>query len=156
GVAPDLLGWWTLMQHHGAPTRLLDWTASAFVAAYFACETDRRDDGAVWVLDSHALAERVTQVFGVSFPSANEFAPRCLDRMAVRAVWVISRPRATERIVAQQGVFTVAEQILTDHDTELTRLANGNDDVFFRIVIPSVLKKPFLRRLRRLNISAGT
>jgi len=34
----DTLEWWALMHHHGAPTRLLDWTESAYVAAFFALD----------------------------------------------------------------------------------------------------------------------
>ena len=51
----DLLGWLSLMQHYGAPTRLTDWSASPFVACYFAYERPLdREDAALWMLNANA------------------------------------------------------------------------------------------------------
>src|ERR1700739_1556162 len=46
------LEWMALMRHHGAPTRLLDWTRSPYVAAFFAIAEAREDEeSAIWAID---------------------------------------------------------------------------------------------------------
>ncbi len=55
---PDdgLFEWLAIMQHHGAPTRLLDFTRSLFIAAYFAV-IESPGDACVWALNTWQLHE---------------------------------------------------------------------------------------------------
>jgi hypothetical protein len=56
----DLLSWLATMQHYGAPTRLLDWSESPFVALWFACESIADEDSALWALNAYMCRREIT------------------------------------------------------------------------------------------------
>jgi hypothetical protein len=56
------LEWLALMRHYGAPTRLLDWTYSLYVALFFSlAESNVKKPATVWALDTAWLRNRMKQ-----------------------------------------------------------------------------------------------
>jgi hypothetical protein len=141
---------WELLvaaQHHGLPTRLLDWTYSPLVAAHFAT-LDRQIciDRAVWRLDW----KKVHRAFGFPelalliqdldelFVKGGRFSPSTLfnrDRKEKPFACMIEPPSLDARIVAQAAVFTLCSDKSQPFDVFLEE--HGVGDALTRFVIPA-------------------
>jgi hypothetical protein len=85
--------WLMLAQHHGVPTRLLDWTMNPLAALFFACRGHLDADGVVYVLAELPLLE--TQVVR--------------DPFRVDEDYYIRPPHISPRVAAQTSCFTVSK-----------------------------------------------
>lgn len=156
----NLLQWWALMQHHNAPTRLLDWTGSIFVATYFAVEQNWDRDGVIWVLHARTLIDQVEVMFTEMMKlRLEEDFSRLQNPGTNRGIMIWPPDVRSERMAAQQGCFTFSYNILENHETIIDEVfghLNEGSKLYFKIVIPSKLKPSLLRYLRSMNITANT
>lgn len=49
---------WSMLQHYGAPTRVLDWTTSPAISLYYAVNENFESDGAIFIFNSEILDSR--------------------------------------------------------------------------------------------------
>ena len=152
--------WMFLMQHHRAPTRLLDWTESPLASLYFAVNEEKhlRSEAAVWCLDPVAL-NKEARVTGFKFANEipafgiddvlNSYLPSGVDDSTTFMLPVaIVGPRNTARMAAQQGVFTVNHQ---DHKPIETI---GETKHVWRWIVPASAKMRLREELRLLGFTA--
>ena len=140
-------------QHHGVPTRLLDWTYSPLVAAHFATarQSLTHGDRAVWRLDwkcvhrAFGLPELALLLEDVERMLGERDAPctpwmlferaQGKDAEAQRAfACMIEPPSLDARIVAQSAVFTLTSDTACPFDAFLER--HGLAGALTKYVIP--------------------
>lgn len=158
-ILDDDLRCLAMMQHHGAPTRLLDFTKSPYVAAFFALER-ARGDAALFALDTPALWQ--------STPSFDPSLGREQIDLRVQGnferyfsvnrnpiLWVGEPAEMDRRLVAQSGLFVVPGQLELPLP-EILRHYDADGPLLRKIVLPLALRERAMRALYRMNITQAT
>jgi hypothetical protein len=140
------------MQHYGAPTRVLDWTESPFVALYFAVEKDFDAEGAVWIVNE----PEVEKLLEAKYPEYKKTtALACRNPESPRSLRFLRISPHTDRMGQQQTMFSVSPAANADHGQIIADAISTEGDVkcFRKWLIPRELKVSFLRHLRAMNIT---
>lgn len=150
--------WVCLAQHHGVPTRLLDWSENPLIGLFFAVESDASDrgpvDGKLFSLDPDSLntntAGRPTGVLLLGQDALlDEYLPSFEPKMKQGGLAVVA-PQSFDRIVAQSGVFTVT------HRLDPLNLSESCPHAIEEFLVPQTAKARLRNELERLNITAAT
>ena len=137
----DILQWLSIMQHHGTPTRIIDFTWSPFVAAFFALHRATKEC-AVWAIYPAAFDYQKKIVFADGteiepkslWPTSNEIFKKYFLESNIPFV-VQGEPNAmNDRLIAQSGTFAVPS-VIDKSLEEILLTYPSSDNVIFKFIL---------------------
>jgi FRG domain-containing protein len=159
----DDFQWLALMQHHGSPTRLLDFTWSPFVAAFFALES-ASGPAAVWAVSVPRLWNERFRVPGKRRPvTIGEFSLKTPGNyqqwfLSSRVPFLVQGEPLVmnQRLVAQSGTFVVPS-VLDKFLEEIIDTYSHPDRTLVKLAIDTErVRDDAMYALYSMNISHAT
>ncbi|OON67965.1 FRG domain-containing protein [Hymenobacter sp. CRA2] len=157
--------WLAVAQHHGLPTRLLDWTYSPYVALHFATDDLEayHQDGVIWALNYVKAAEYMPPKLrdALRTEGSNVFTPDLLEPVCRNLreladmqpeqpfLLFLEPPSLDARIVHQYALFALMSTAQADLDAWLAE----HPELYFRIILPARLKWETRDKLDQANIT---
>jgi hypothetical protein len=149
----DDFQWLALMQHHGAPTRLIDFTWSPYVAAFFALERTTAD-GVIWALNPGRIDSSRALSHTRMDPRIRGNFERYFLKGNHRFIWLGEPYAMNRRLIAQSGTFAVPGVL--DAALEDIIAESGQENMLAKFVLTQSVRETGMRELYRMNITYAT
>jgi hypothetical protein len=146
----DDFQWLALMQDHGAPTRLLDFTWSPYVAAFFALH-NATQDAIVWACNPFEI--EATRKLDISKPGA--FRKHFLSE-SKPFVWMGEPHAMNRRVIAQSGTLLVPSVLDQPIEDILAEYPNPRGTLIKFILPVEKIRDKGMRELYKMNITQAS
>jgi len=142
------------MQHYGLPTRILDWTESALVGAWFASNDHADEPGAIWGVLPYELNKQQIKEHIVPLPTKPVIQPFFnaafgLGHRVEQDVVAVCPIEIDPRMLVQSAAYTIHSK-----STPLDKILEpaSTPEILYKIVISSAAKGKLQKQLRSMGI----
>jgi hypothetical protein len=164
-----LLEWYSMIQHFGAPSRLLDFSKSPYIAAYFAFEQANInvDKVAIWVIDKNGLYQRAKYYLKnkIDKTSSNHYAydDNTFEKVFVKSkqdeincLFPVEPYNVNQRYHLQQSIFICQGNPYETFLKQVDFLGDIVEKVIMKVTIPVIERKKAMRDLEKMNITRAS
>jgi len=161
--------WFSIMQHYGAPTRMLDFTYSMPIALFFAIENAEKDkEACIWCINNNWLKEKFKKNAPRKYKKAVKKDPLGKSASVSKTLFTVNKDfvhainpyNLNERLSIQQGVFVIPLNLENNFMCNMASVFESPEEVenveLIKINCSDIFLKDAYYGLNRMNITRAS